>query len=337
MRARHGNHASATSQVSQRARRSALLGGALMAALIGCSSAQTPATTPAGQPGSASPAATPDTPGATAGATPATVEKRLADLTKQGIKVERTAGADCAFESKQAATVARLCETMASQQEGPASCDPGASRLENALDHEIDIDDKALTSAALFSMYVEENFSDLVYIALRYRGAWHVSPLATVYNPGAFGIFEDLEITRFESDQLIPGGSPEVVVRFIKHRRDTDMGIDEEEGSTHAVVAVFGVMGGKVSHLMAIEEDFSYLRDRLGLMDEESETEAGGDGAAGHTRDLPIERKRGVSVRFVPARGSVVIEARQDLEPSHEPGTYSLQTFPVRCLPGFVL
>ncbi len=290
----------------------------------GCS-AHKPATVSTGQPGSASPAATPTTPGATAPTSP-----------------DPASAGDCAFDTDRAATVAKLCDALAARFESGASCDRSESHLETALADEIEIEDKALTRAALFSIYVPEEYSDHVYIALRYRGAWHVSTLVTIYNPGAFGISEYLEITSFQSDQLIPGGSPEVVIRFVKIRNDTDMGIDEEEGSTRAVVAVLGALGGKISHLMAVEEDYKYQRDRLGLMDEVSDTDIAGDAAAepaagDAARALPIERTSGASVRFVPARGSVIIEAKENIAPSHQPGVYSLQTFPVRCLPYFNL
>lgn len=291
----------------------------------GCSSAHTPATASTGQPGSASPAATPTTPGATAPTSP-----------------DPASAGDCAFDTDRAATVDKLCAAIAARFEDGASCDRSESHLETAITDEIEIEDKALTRAALFSIYVPEDHSDHVYIALRYRGAWHMSTLVTIYNPGAFGISEYLEITSFKSDQLIPGGSPEVVIKFVKIRNDTDMGIDEEEGSTRAVVAVLGALGGKISHLMAVEEDYKYHRDRLGLMDEVSDTAIAGDAAAepaagDAARALPIERTSGASVRFVPARGSVIIEARENIAPSHQPGVYSLQTFPVRCLPYFNL
>lgn len=290
----------------------------------GCS-AHRPATASTGQPGSASPAATPTTPGATAPTSP-----------------DPASAGDCAFDTDRAATIDELCAAIAARFEDGASCDRSESHLETAIADEIEIEDKALTRAALFSIYAPEDHSDHVYIALRYRGAWHVSTLVTIYNPGAFGISEYLEITSFQSDQLIPGGSPEVVIRFVKIRNDTDMGIDEEEGSTRAVVAVLGALGGKISHLMAVEEDYKYHRDRLGLMDEVSDTESAGDAAAEPAADdaaraLPIERTSGASVRFVPARGSVIIEARENIAPSHQPGVYSLQAFPVRCLPYFNL
>lgn len=58
---------------------------------------------------------------------------------------------------------------------------------------------------------------------------------------------------------------------------------------------------------------------------------------AGTTGDdaLPIELESGVGVRFVPAQGKVAIDAIKDIEPSHQPGVYSLQSFPIRCLPYF--
>jgi hypothetical protein len=291
-----------------------------MAALVipGCGGAHgpaatTPAATPASQPGSAGPVAT-----APAG---------------NGVASEGAGEPECALTRYQVASIDQLCHAIAARFEGGASCDE--SRMESAIENEIDIEDRALTSAALFSLYVQEEYTDTVYVALRYRGAWHASPLAAIYNPGAFGIFEDLEITSLDSEQLIPGGSPEVVLRYVKSHGDTDMGLDEAESTQNEVVAIFGVVAGKIGHILAVRERYEYSRDRMGLR-EDDPSAAEGDAAntTGNTA-LPIERKAGVDVRFVPARGQVVIEARENIDPSHQPGVYSLQTFPVRCLPVF--
>lgn len=312
MPARHGDDPSARTQAHHGARvwRSACLGSALVAALMasGCNSARKPVAEPP------------------------------ADLASPAVENERADDPDCTFARETAANIDELCQAIAARFENGASCDPAESHLETAITSEIDIDDEVLTSAALFSLYVPEEFSDHVYIALRYRGAWHVSPLVTIYNPGAFGIYEGLEIDRFDSEQLIPGGSPEVVIEMVKGRSDTDMGIDEEEGSTRAVVAVVGVLGGTIKHVMAVEKEYRYQRDRMGLREDASDPASAGDDAADAAADdaapaLPIERASGVSVRFLPERGSVVIEARADLEASHAPGVYALQTFPVQCLP----
>jgi hypothetical protein len=275
---------------------------------------------------------------------PGPVEKPPAAAASTPVAHQRAGDPDCAFEKETAATIDALCNAVAAKLEDGASCDPALSHLETAIASELDIDDEALTSAALFSLYVPDEFSDRVYLALRYRGAWYVSLLVTIYNPGAFGIFEYLDITSFESEQLVPGGSPEVMIEFEKSHSDRDMGIDEEEGTTRTVVAVAGVLGGAIQHIMAVEKAYHYQRDRMGLMEDAPDPASAGDeagdgaGAAGDAaRALPIERASGVDVRFVPARGSVVIEAREGVTASHPPGVYPLQAFPIQCLPSFDL
>ena len=189
---------------------------------------------------------------------------------------------DCVFSRYEVASLDKLFPAIAAQLYNDASC--GKSRMESSFTDQIDIQDEALTEAALFPLYVEED------------RAWHASPLIAVYNPGSSGIFEDLESSRRE------------------------------------VVAIFGILDGNVRHLMAVMERSEYQRERLGLMDELGAAAAEGE-AAETTGDaaLPIVRKSGVTVRFVPAKGNVAIEARKDLDPSQEPGMYSLETFPVRC------
>jgi tetratricopeptide (TPR) repeat protein len=75
--------------------------------------------------------------------------------------------------------------------------------------------------------------------ALRTSAGWTVfEAVAWLYNPGAFGIFEEGKWAEPETRDLLPGGDPEWVLRFEKSRSDSDMGLNEFETEDLALTLV---------------------------------------------------------------------------------------------------
>lgn len=75
--------------------------------------------------------------------------------------------------------------------------------------------------------------------AVRTSAGWTVfESVAWIYNPGAFGIFEEGTWATPETRDLLPGGDPEWVLRFEKSRSDSDMGINEFETEDLAMTLV---------------------------------------------------------------------------------------------------
>lgn len=75
--------------------------------------------------------------------------------------------------------------------------------------------------------------------AVRTSAGWTVfESVAWIYNPGAFGIFEEGTWAVPDTRDLLPGGDPEWVLRFEKSRSDSDMGINEFETEDLAMTLV---------------------------------------------------------------------------------------------------
>ena len=93
------------------------------------------------------------------------------------------------------------------------------------------------------------------------RGLYRTrAEVAYVYNPGAFGIFEDLDAS-LSLEELVAGPPKEIVVRATHHRADTDLGILEQESETEEWTLVCGLVDGAPRCLARIPTSFEYERD----------------------------------------------------------------------------
>lgn len=82
----------------------------------------------------------------------------------------------------------------------------------------------------------------LVHLAIRTEQGWFVSePVADIYNPGAFGIHASLTATALELADLVAGGPPELVYRFVLGRDDSDMGLNEIESTSARSLVICGI------------------------------------------------------------------------------------------------
>ena len=100
-------------------------------------------------------------------------------------------------------------------------------------------------------------------------GRWFTLPLQTLFNPGAFGIYNRYEEPRFEIEELAGDGTKQLVVHWTRHYTDTDMGILEAESEESQRVIVIGMRGKNPALLANFEQKYTYLRDRLEVDDEE--------------------------------------------------------------------
>lgn len=164
-----------------------------------------------------------------------------------------------------------------------------------------------LTEVAPLVMYVESDWTEYYILGLKYDGSWYITPLVWVYNPGAFGIYEDLGGIDLSVEQLVPGGEPELVVRTTHSRHDTDLGLDEEEDEESHRLLVVGEHDGEPMVMVSALTSYSYKRERIGSMPDD---ELPGDLV---TKDLPIESKSGIEVTF-DKKGSVTIAKKDGFE-----------------------
>jgi hypothetical protein len=226
----------------------------------------------------------------------------------------------CAFTVVEAPTAGKLAKKLNTVGEGMVP--PGVIALA-PVEHRGKLREAAVVS------YVdeEEHWTRVLALALRHGDRWHVRTLVHEYNPGAFGIMEDVRVEPIEVRQLIPGGAPEVIVRTRHARSDRDMGVDEEERLSTEVVHIAGLVEGAPRMLLRVVTDRHYTRERTGLFSDE---ELKLSGVTVYEK-LPIKKHSGVTLRFLPKTGEVQVEARKDVDPSMTPGTYPLSKFPHRC------
>jgi tetratricopeptide (TPR) repeat protein len=112
-----------------------------------------------------------------------------------------------------------------------------------------------------------------------------------VYNPGAFGIYEELE-SSLELRDLIPGAPREIVMRAKHQRTDSDLGILEAESEESEWLLVCGLADGAPRCFARIPLRHAYERDVMQL--------DGGEGGepVEHTPGLPIRESYDFAVAF---------------------------------------
>jgi tetratricopeptide (TPR) repeat protein len=251
------------------------------------------------------------------------VQKRLDALLAANAPAAATPPGLCGFDPMPGLeTAGAVLKALHKNDEDFYGSEPGVYQ-------EVEIDHPKLTRAALVGYYMADEPMVLnVALALEVGGTWHASDVATEYNPGAFGIHEDLSFEDLEVTDLVPGGAPEVVLKFSHDRSDTDMGIDEWESEKRAgtYVAGLGADEGSPTLLLYVATRASYERDRLGhLADSEIDKSYA-------TKGLPIKESSGVDLAFDAKKGEVTVTQVSGMSPSYKPGTYPLATFPQRCL-----
>ena len=146
-------------------------------------------------------------------------------------------------------------------------------------------------------------------------------PIAMVYNPGAFGIHEDLDSISYALDDLTNDGKAELIVHVGHGRYDSDLGIAEFETETTSSVIVIGEVDGKPELLAHLIEKYHYERDHL-------EFEEGDIDPETKSKDLPIITKFDVNLSFDRA-GNLVTKTSQPGEESLKAGTYKLGSAPL--------
>lgn len=174
-----------------------------------------------------------------------------------------------------------------------------------------------IKTVSLATMYADGDFSEYVYIGIETSQGWFAMQATWIYNPGAFGIYEELTALDLTPRQLVAGGSTELLLEYKHDRSDSDMGIDEFESEHVDRIIAVGLSGGKPIVLADLLRAQSYQRDRMGMMGaDELESDL-------QTEGLPIKNERGATVNF-DGSGKVEVGAVKDQKPSHAAGTYSL-------------
>jgi len=158
----------------------------------------------------------------------------------------------------------------ADYQGGDFSCEP-------------DVDDP--DASAYGVLVTTHGFGDIYLQLIGRSGAgWSVAAeLEYAYNPGAFGIFEELADDLLVDEREV-GGTKVLWIEAVKFRTDRDMGLNEEESveSTKLTVCKIDAKTGVTCIFQAPIAE-TYTRDRH-LLDDEAEA------GVVHTKGLPIKR-----------------------------------------------
>jgi hypothetical protein len=80
------------------------------------------------------------------------------------------------------------------------------------------------------------------HLATRTRLGWFIAEdVVSTYNPGAFGITENVEVKELAVRDEIPGGAPEILFRTVHYRGDSNMSVNELEEYVDETLLLCGV------------------------------------------------------------------------------------------------
>lgn len=169
-----------------------------------------------------------------------TVRERLTTLSPEAVaRADQLAGVPMSGPfTDLAAFCTRLKANRPDYEE--FSCDPAAAEMG---------DYAGAATVTAVAPYLEVRvlaamggMTDTLYsLAVRLPDGWYVAEeVVRLYNPGAFGIYEAIDKATLELQDVVPGGSPEVVFRYNHGRSDQDAGIAEVESNEGEYLVVCG-------------------------------------------------------------------------------------------------
>jgi hypothetical protein len=207
----------------------------------------------------------------------AIVEKRLADI---GSRVQF---APDPLPCTTPATPDAICACL----EKTSEVDPGDRRCE--------LTPTGLADFQLARFVTTTTFEEDVMVLGKSDAGWSVvARIASIYNPGAFGIYEEWELKEAKDERF----GTRSIAKLVGHkgRNDSDMGINEveSEDTTTLLVCVRDNTGGPPACPLAVTTAYTYDRD---ILMEDPEVEASVDPTQ-HTKGLPIHDETKVSVEL---------------------------------------
>ncbi len=248
-----------------------------------------------------------------------TVEARLAALgkTPPPSKVVRCGGLPCKAQentSKLCSVLKRhAAENAGMGGDGEYTCKTTASKK---------VKTGPVSMVGLFEVVSPNNYEAFYYLAMQGPDGW--LPAATVgyvYNPGAFGIFEDGSF-RMGLKDIVKGGSPEVVVRTTIDRHDTDMGFAEEEDVTVVVETICAFEDKATVCYGPLSLEYTYERVNIPELLEEADMKP--------NPGLPRKEAYAFDVKYTEAGKVEITHKRGKLSPSlmKTVGVHDLKSLP---------
>jgi hypothetical protein len=118
-------------------------------------------------------------------------------------------------------------------------------------------------SWGLLALTVGGGFQEVYFPAIQTSSGWVVfREIEWVYNPGMFGIFEEVQFGPSKTEPLLPGAAqPQLLFVWKKDRSDTDMGVNEFEAEHHEGTVVCAREGAQAWCTEPLFLADSYTRD----------------------------------------------------------------------------
>lgn len=226
------------------------------------------------------------------------VEEKLAGLDAPpppAQAVQACGGLPCTAAPKAAALCKPLLKHFNEQVSAtdPGSCEIVSSRAIKTGD---------LKTLALLSLQVGEIGEQYYVLAMETEAGWRpADTVAYVYNPGAFGIYQEATLNITLKD-VIEGGPTEVIVDVRHSRHDTDMGIAEYEDENSHHWSICGLDGDTPTCFATIPREYSYVR--------EQDTEIAQADGIEINKDLPVKTEWTIEATF-PASGQIKLTLKE--------------------------
>lgn len=184
--------------------------------------------------------------------------------------------------------VAKKCDEIAVLEKAVCACEP---RLEGA---------DAGGTWGLLRVNPESALEQTAWFpAVKVGSEWVVfEGVLWLYNPGAFGIWEEADVGKAATRDVIPGGEEELVLPLSKSRSDRDMGLNEWELELWSLVLLCSRDGG-TPRCGSFTQSYSYSRE-VELPDDEIE-----GGPFDHTAGLPLDSHYRVELDLSAGRATV--------------------------------
>lgn len=233
---------------------------------------------------------------------------------------QRCGGLECAPAASLKALCGRLLKAAereagmgADEGGGEQSCKPISSRKMKGEG----IKNIALLEVSLGFGSWETSY----YLAMEGEGGWMpAARVGYVYNPGAFGVYEEGDF-RVAVKDLIAGGPEEVVVRSSINHHDSDLGIAEAEDETVVQEVVCELREGQPWCYGPILLQYQYVREHMEEVFEEGME---------RNAQLPIRVEHSYEVKYL-GDGDVEISAAGGQIPAGRKallGTHKLRALP---------
>lgn len=248
----------------------------------------------------------------------AAVQRRLEGL--GAVEVETTVALTGSFEAIARRLRDAYCEEGAAgfTREDLQSCDQIEERVRTPTGPASRDFEARLIEHSVLVLGADVNVTLVLKAGRRARAV----PIASLYSPGTMGMSADYEVQRFELVDVIPGGTPEVVLQVRQMENDEDMGVCERNGGTDQRTWVCGLVDEAIRCAALPMEATTYFERDEGCCDEGDECEPPVSETTGYRYAFTFEGGHAVVTR-----GTAMTESSFTEEPLEGwVGRHSLET-----------